>query len=203
MSPPDLYGREILGDAQWTKVSRKLVSVEVLQRLGVRYEARPDYVAILGVLSKEQVANLVRESEATVFSDPSGLYHRERDAAAQEWPGLLDSEDMPLVPIPLLDSPNFDSPDPSALRKALDDYLNACKEKRNARRGAGMKQDKRRQRRRVQMRLRSTKEKPDLSGFQQSIRAYDKGGPGGLGVVGIGSSAVSLLSVLSEAASAI
>lgn len=65
---PDQYGRAIADDAHWTKISRKLVSVEVLQQAGVRYEARPDYVAILGVLSKEQVAKLVRESEAMITS---------------------------------------------------------------------------------------------------------------------------------------
>lgn len=47
------------------------------------------------------------------------------------------------------------------------------------------------------------RERNDLGGLQHSVRVYNKGGPGPDGVVGIGSAAVSLLCVLSEAASAI
>lgn len=59
---PDRYGREIPIDAPWTKMDRSLVSSEVLNRAGVRYEARPDFVAVLGRLSKEQVADFLRQS---------------------------------------------------------------------------------------------------------------------------------------------
>ncbi|KAG6018615.1 hypothetical protein E4U41_003731 [Claviceps citrina] len=59
---PDRYGKEIPPDAAWTKVKRSLVSPEVLQRAGVRYEARPDYVAILGRLSRDEVAEYARQS---------------------------------------------------------------------------------------------------------------------------------------------
>ncbi|KAF4971808.1 hypothetical protein FSARC_1501, partial [Fusarium sarcochroum] len=61
---PDRWGNEIPSDAQWTRIKRELVSPEVLERAGVRYEARPDYVAILGRLSREQVTEFARESAA-------------------------------------------------------------------------------------------------------------------------------------------
>ncbi|KAG5981905.1 hypothetical protein E4U55_002546 [Claviceps digitariae] len=59
---PDRYGKSIPMDALWTKVKRSLVSPEVLERAGVRYEARPDYVAILGRLSRGQLAEYARQS---------------------------------------------------------------------------------------------------------------------------------------------
>ncbi|KAM0561441.1 hypothetical protein ACHAPJ_003322 [Fusarium lateritium] len=61
---PDRWGNEIPPEAQWTRIRRELVSPEVLERAGVRYEARPDYVAILGRLSREQVTEFARESAA-------------------------------------------------------------------------------------------------------------------------------------------
>lgn len=59
---PDRYGNEIPMDAPWTRIKRSLVSIEVLDRAGVRYEARPDYVAVLGRLSREQIADYARQS---------------------------------------------------------------------------------------------------------------------------------------------
>lgn len=59
---PDRYGQEIPMDAQWTKIKRTLVSPEVLERARVRYEARPDYVAVLGRLTREQIADYARQS---------------------------------------------------------------------------------------------------------------------------------------------
>lgn len=59
---PDRYGREIPMEAHWTKINRDLVSPEVLQRAGVRYEARPTYVAILGRLDREQIIDFARQS---------------------------------------------------------------------------------------------------------------------------------------------
>lgn len=53
---PDNFGHEIPPDATWTRIKRSLISLEVLNRAGVRYEARPDFVAILGVLSRDQIA---------------------------------------------------------------------------------------------------------------------------------------------------
>ncbi|KAI1642474.1 uncharacterized protein F4817DRAFT_293616 [Daldinia loculata] len=52
---PDSKGREIPLDAKWTRISRRLVSPEVLAGAGVRYEARPDFVAVLGELSRDEV----------------------------------------------------------------------------------------------------------------------------------------------------
>lgn len=59
---PDRYGNEIPMDAQWTKINRDRVSPEVLERAGVRYEARPAYVAVLGCLSREQIEDYARQS---------------------------------------------------------------------------------------------------------------------------------------------
>lgn len=53
---PDRYGMDIPLDAKWTRIRRSLVSPEVLERAGVRYEARPTYVAVLGVLTREEIA---------------------------------------------------------------------------------------------------------------------------------------------------
>ncbi|KAF3065151.1 hypothetical protein GL218_01782 [Daldinia childiae] len=52
---PDSKGHEIPLDAKWTQISRRLVSPEVLAGAGVRYEARPDFVAVLGELSRDDV----------------------------------------------------------------------------------------------------------------------------------------------------
>lgn len=55
-------GRSIPADATWTKVRRNLVSLSILAEDRLRYEARPEYVAILGVISREQLQNLVDRS---------------------------------------------------------------------------------------------------------------------------------------------
>ncbi|RFU78193.1 hypothetical protein TARUN_4042 [Trichoderma arundinaceum] len=59
---PDSYGRDIPMHAEWTKINRSVVSPEALHRAGVRYEARPGYVAILGRLSLDQVTHYARLS---------------------------------------------------------------------------------------------------------------------------------------------
>ncbi|KAI3329598.1 hypothetical protein F4824DRAFT_384061 [Ustulina deusta] len=59
---PDSQGREILPDAKWTRIRRSLVSPEVLAREGLRYEARPEFVAVLGELKREDIAELARKS---------------------------------------------------------------------------------------------------------------------------------------------
>ncbi|KAH9211353.1 hypothetical protein DL95DRAFT_188742 [Leptodontidium sp. 2 PMI_412] len=61
---PDEYGNEIAPDAKWTKINRRLVSPEVLQQDGRRYEARPDFVAVLGVLSRAEIESLASRSHA-------------------------------------------------------------------------------------------------------------------------------------------
>ncbi|KAI1338262.1 hypothetical protein F5Y15DRAFT_137207 [Xylariaceae sp. FL0016] len=60
---PDSHGQEIPLEAKWTRIRRSLVSPEVLSQAGVRYEARPDFVAVLGVLTREDVAEFARRSE--------------------------------------------------------------------------------------------------------------------------------------------
>ncbi|KAI5860567.1 hypothetical protein GGS23DRAFT_229109 [Durotheca rogersii] len=59
---PDSQGREIPLDAKWTRIPRRLVSPEVLAGAGVRYEARPDFVAVLGELSRETVADFAKRT---------------------------------------------------------------------------------------------------------------------------------------------
>lgn len=59
---PDSLGREIPLDAKWTRIKRSLISPEVLNKAGVRYEARPDFVAILGVFNKDEIAEFARRS---------------------------------------------------------------------------------------------------------------------------------------------
>ncbi|KAA8572301.1 hypothetical protein EYC84_002927 [Monilinia fructicola] len=59
---PDSYGNEISPDAKWTKVKRSLISPEVLNQDGRRYEARPEFVAILGILTKEEIQDYVSRS---------------------------------------------------------------------------------------------------------------------------------------------
>ena len=59
---PDSRGMDIPLEAKWTKIRRSLVSPEVLEKAGVRYEARPEFVAILGELTREQIASYARQS---------------------------------------------------------------------------------------------------------------------------------------------
>ncbi|EXK93460.1 hypothetical protein FOQG_04747 [Fusarium oxysporum f. sp. raphani 54005] len=213
---PDQDGRAIPDDAHWTKISRKLVSVEVLQRAGVRYEARPDYVAILGVLSREKVAKLVRDSEVTITSRPPPPYRRARSTSGQARLVSPVANDDEVSFIPLVDGDNVGSSLAEFLfkrpSKALDNDVTADREERYPSRSAekkqekpGSKQEKFNGRQRHRSRRRSIyeprREINDWGRLQHDVRAYDKGGPGG--VVGIGSAAVSLLCVLSEAASAI
>lgn len=76
---PDRYGNEIPVEAQWTKIKRTLVSPEVLERAGVRYEARPEYVAILGRLSKEQIADFAHQSAVARAARNYPRRHNEKD----------------------------------------------------------------------------------------------------------------------------
>ncbi|KAF4502726.1 hypothetical protein FAGAP_1029 [Fusarium agapanthi] len=214
---PDQSDRVIADNAQWTKISRKLVSVEVLQRAGVRYEARPDYVAILGVLSREEVASLVLESEATITSRPPPAYPEDKNPSAQGRPVSPSVDDWDDNFLPLLDIGNTGSAvarvPGKGFRKAHGDEVTARKQEGYPPRGSAEKMQGRpgsrqekfsgRPRRRSHRSPRHEphRERNDWSGLQQSVWSYDKGGRGGL--VGIGSAAVSLLSVLSEAASAI
>ncbi|KAI1328471.1 hypothetical protein F5Y16DRAFT_155312 [Xylariaceae sp. FL0255] len=59
---PDGQGRDIPLDAKWTRIRRSLVSPEVLKQQGLRYEARPQFVAVLGELTREQISDLAKMS---------------------------------------------------------------------------------------------------------------------------------------------
>jgi len=50
-------------DARWTKISRKLVNPEALERGRERYEAREEFVIVLRVLSKEEVQAYATETQ--------------------------------------------------------------------------------------------------------------------------------------------
>ncbi|KAG4266475.1 hypothetical protein FPRO03_01759 [Fusarium proliferatum] len=209
---PDQHGIEIADCSHWTKISRKLVSVEVLQRAGVRYEARPDYVAIPGILSGEQVTKLVRESEATITSRPPPSYLEDRSSSGQGRLVFANTDDEEMSFIPLIEGDDKGNGDVrtnhrGAIKTRYSDV--ACY---FPRRGAEKKQEKpgsrqeilyARQLNGVEIRLKRKphREKNGQGGLQHSTRAHDKGVPGG--IVGVGSAAVSLLSVLSEAAPAI
>jgi hypothetical protein len=54
----DERGQKISPDARWLRINWSLVLVEALHEAGVRYEARPDFVAILGRFTKYQVCML-------------------------------------------------------------------------------------------------------------------------------------------------
>ncbi|KAM3512223.1 hypothetical protein MY11210_004141 [Beauveria gryllotalpidicola] len=86
---PDRYGRDISPDAEWTKVRRALISLEVLDRARVRYEARPEYVAILGRLSRHEIARFARQSAEcrAARSALPPLPPRRADYEAQPRPG--------------------------------------------------------------------------------------------------------------------
>lgn len=74
---PDSRGRDIPLDAKWTRIKRSLVSPAVLEKAHVRYEARPDFVAVLGVLTRDQIEEFARQS-AEVRSSRG----RDRDGSA-------------------------------------------------------------------------------------------------------------------------
>lgn len=92
---PDSKGADIPLEAKWTRIKRSLVSPEVLAKAGMRYEARPDFVAVLGVLTREQIAQLARKSvevrtgRARGYSDTSrtrekGYYFEEKHGAGKK-----------------------------------------------------------------------------------------------------------------------
>ncbi|RCI11690.1 hypothetical protein L249_7574 [Ophiocordyceps polyrhachis-furcata BCC 54312] len=59
---PDGSGREISPDATWTRLDRRLISAQVLEQAGLRYEARRDSVSVLGTLSPSQMRELAERS---------------------------------------------------------------------------------------------------------------------------------------------
>jgi hypothetical protein len=59
---PDEHGNEIPPDAKWTRINRRLVSPEVLEQDHRRYEACPEWVAVLGVLSRAEIESYAARS---------------------------------------------------------------------------------------------------------------------------------------------
>lgn len=59
---PDSHGQDIPLDAKWTRIKRSLVSIEVLTQRGLRFEARPSFVAVLGALTRDEVEELAKRS---------------------------------------------------------------------------------------------------------------------------------------------
>ncbi|KAF5619020.1 hypothetical protein F52700_11880 [Fusarium sp. NRRL 52700] len=209
---PDQYGRAIADNAQWTKISRKLVSVEVLQQSGLRYEARPDYVAILGVLPREEVAKLVRESEAKITSRPPPPYPEDRTLSRQRHLVCSYREDEEVSFIPLIEGDNKGNAAVRTHRRGGHKTSQNDVAWYRPRTKAGKTQEKPgsrqedsypRQINGIEIRLKRNPRRENISRgkLQHSVGAYNKGVPGG--VVGIGSAAVSLLSVLSEASSTV
>lgn len=82
---PDSQGREIPLDAKWTRIKRSLISPVILDQAGVRYEARPDFVAILGVFTKKDISEFARrtaelrkrrkEQQRREYRDEKDRYH--------------------------------------------------------------------------------------------------------------------------------
>ncbi|PHH80326.1 hypothetical protein CDD80_1965 [Ophiocordyceps camponoti-rufipedis] len=59
---PDSSGHEISPEATWTRIDRRLVSAQVLEQAGLRYEARRDFVSVLGSLPEAQLRELADRS---------------------------------------------------------------------------------------------------------------------------------------------
>ncbi|PHH64710.1 hypothetical protein CDD82_1734 [Ophiocordyceps australis] len=88
---PDRYGNEIPLNAKWTKISRELVSLEVLERAGVRYEARPDFVAVLGQLTPSEMAQLARQSALCRAARLDSSSPPKQSGRQQSWRPRTDS----------------------------------------------------------------------------------------------------------------
>lgn len=59
-----LKGREIPAGARWTRIDRKLVNPEALERAKERFEERQDCVIVLRVLTKEEIQKLADKTKA-------------------------------------------------------------------------------------------------------------------------------------------
>jgi hypothetical protein len=91
---PDSQGRDIPLEAKWTRIRRSLVSPEVLNQAGVRYEARPDFVAILGVFTKEEIAQFARRSEEVRKRRAAQNSRRSRDTRDRYHPEKYKNWDV-------------------------------------------------------------------------------------------------------------
>lgn len=54
---------KVTPDAVWTKIHRSLISASVLDKAGMVYEVFPDFVAVLGKLSRPEIAELARQTD--------------------------------------------------------------------------------------------------------------------------------------------
>ncbi|KAL4727169.1 hypothetical protein ACLX1H_006070 [Fusarium chlamydosporum] len=76
-------------DFEWTMIVRELISIVVLEQAGLRYEARPHYVAVVGILSAEKVDELIHESKIELAARISkvetdgGLEDQEAEASGE------------------------------------------------------------------------------------------------------------------------
>jgi len=206
---PDSYGREIPLDALWTKIKRSVVSTEVLDQDGRRYEARPDFVAILGTLSREEIeayairsravrhARAVRAQQSRPSPRTEQSRWRDDDSSSEEdeySPDIRPSREYgrtypgaSMMPPPLIRKPsagyNYDYDYDPPRRPSSSQQSYAMAEEPPTRRRQS-EADRYRERSRDRERDR---EKP-----RRRL--------GGLTAAGIGGAAVSLLAVLSEAA---
>lgn len=87
---PDSQGRDIPLDAKWTRIKRSLVSPVVLDKAGVRYEARPEFVAVLGVIARDKIEDWARQSAEVRnarrqdHKDEKRAYPRERETSRDD-----------------------------------------------------------------------------------------------------------------------
>lgn len=56
--PPQANKKGIPPGARWTKIDRRLVNPEALERANERFEERQDFVIVLRVLTKEEIQKL-------------------------------------------------------------------------------------------------------------------------------------------------
>ncbi|KAI0004833.1 hypothetical protein F4779DRAFT_621180 [Xylariaceae sp. FL0662B] len=91
---PDSQGRDIPLDAKWTRIPRELVSPETLREAGVRFEARPDFVAILGTLTREEVGDLAKRTVEIRNSRRQAGERRERRTSDRYHPDKYRNWDV-------------------------------------------------------------------------------------------------------------
>ncbi|CAG9994308.1 unnamed protein product [Clonostachys byssicola] len=106
---PDSYGQPIPMDAEWTKIDRDIVSPGILELAGVRYEARPSYVAVLGRLSKDQISAFARQT---------ANYRAGRPIHPEDW--QLFKQRVPKTQRRTSDSSNSSQAESIALRLTVD-----------------------------------------------------------------------------------
>lgn len=186
---PDEHGSDIPLDAIWTKISRRIVGPGVLERAGVRYEARPEFVAILGVVNKETIIKWARQSAEIRHSR-----HTDPDPDLQAWDSDLDAwglwesessgeESSDSRPTRNPDRAMAENIDASSPRKYRDrDRAAPAHRDRERDRTSPPRSDRDRE-----------KDRSRVAQKKTEVREL-------LGAVGIGGAAATLLSVLREAA---